>query len=483
MTVRVRIAPSPTGDPHVGTAYIGLFNYAFAKKNGGKFILRIEDTDQTRSTKESEAAIFRSLRWVGLQWDEGPDVGGEFGPYRQSERTALYRDKATQLVERGEAYRCFCSAERLEQLRAEQKAAKKNFGYDRHCRDLPKAEVDGKVASQTPFVIRLKMPLEGTIVVQDELRGAIEFKVGEIDDQVLLKSDGFPTYHLANVVDDNAMQISHVIRAEEWITSTPKHVRLYEAFGWTAPKFIHMPLLRNADKSKISKRRNPVSLGYYQRAGYLPQAMLNYLGLMGWTLPSGEEKFTLQQMVEAFSFDRVSLGGPVFDLQKLTWLNGVYLRELDAAGWVERLRSGLLSDAYLKRVVGLVHERVEKLEDFISYADFFFTGAVPFDGVEAAPKGLDGKQYKEWLKKYDALAEALDGLRVWNHETLSATANQFLETSGLAKKEVFELLRNSLTGKKATPPLFETMEVLGKECCRRRLREAIAKLPAQPPPA
>jgi glutamyl-tRNA synthetase len=472
--VRVRIAPSPTGDPHVGTAYIGLFNYVFAKKFGGKFILRIEDTDQARSTKESEAAIFRSLRWVGLEWDEGPDVGGDFGPYRQSERTGLYRDAALRLVERGEAYRCFCTAERLEALRAEQRAAKKNLGYDRHCRNLSEEEVKAKLAAGELHVVRLKMPLEGTITVQDKLRGAIEFKVAEIDDQVLLKSDGFPTYHLANVVDDNAMQITHVIRAEEWITSTPKHVRLYQAFGWTPPEFVHMPLLRNADKSKISKRRNPVSLGYYERAGYLPEAMLNYLAMMGWTMPDQREKFTVAEMIESFDITRVSLGGPVFDLAKLSWLNGLYLRELSPQAWVERLRGGLLSDGYLEKVAALVRERVDKLEDFVSYADFFFTGSVPIDPGALAPKGLDAKAHKAWFGKMEELQESLDVLRAWDHAVIEKAIKDFVASSELPAKEVFMFVRLAVTGKSATPPLFETMEVLGRESCRWRMRQALA---------
>ena len=481
--IRVRIAPSPTGDPHVGTAYIGLFNYVFAKKHGGKFILRIEDTDQTRSSKESEAAIFRSLRWVGLSWDEGPDVGGPFGPYRQSERTQLYQDAAARLVERQEAYPCFCTAERLDALRAQQKAEKRNFGYDRHCRDFSAAQAQAKIAAGTPHVVRLKMPLEGVITVNDKLRGAIEFKVTEIDDQVLLKSDGFPTYHLANVVDDNAMQITHVIRAEEWITSTPKHVRLYQEFGWTPPEFIHMPLLRNADKSKISKRRNPVSLGYYERAGYFPEAMLNYLAMMGWTMPDQSEKFTVAQMVESFDITRVSLGGPVFDLVKLAWLNGLYMRELAPAQIVERLRSGLLSDAYLTQVAALVRERVDKLEDFVSYADFFFTGAVPLDAKALVPKGLDAKAHKEWFGKMEALQDALDGLRAWNHAVVEEAIKAFIVASELPQKDVLMFLRVAVTGRSATPPLFETMEVLGRESCRWRMRQALVAVKTPLPTA
>ncbi len=469
MTVRVRIAPSPTGDPHVGTAYIGLFNYAFAKKHGGKFILRIEDTDQTRSTKESEQMIFNSLRWVGLTWDEGPDVGGEFGPYRQSERLEHYKKAAQTLIERGEAYRCYCTAERLDELRQKQRAAGGRLGYDRHCRHQT------EVKAGEPFVIRLKMPTEGKIVVQDKLRGAIEFDTAEIDDQVLLKSDGFPTYHLANVVDDHMMQITHVIRAEEWITSTPKHVQLYKAFGWTAPEFVHMPLLRNADKSKISKRKNPVSLNYYERAGFLPEAMLNYLALMGWTLPDQREKFLLKDMIEHFDLSRISLGGPVFDLAKLTWLNGLYLREMDDDRYLAALRSHVLSDAYLKRVIPLVRERVDKLEDFSSYAGFFFSGKVEHKVEEISIKGKTAQESKKIL---ELLGEEFDTIVKWNHTVLDERLRQFCEKNGLKPKELFMPVRVAVTGRSATPGLFETMEVLGKEVCRTRLRDAIAVLAA-----
>src|SRR5512147_1603360 len=334
MTVRTRIAPSPTGDPHVGTAYVALFNYALARRHGGRFILRIEDTDRERSSAASETMIFEALRWLGLQWDEGPDVGGPHGPYRQSERTAVYREHADRLVERGAAYPCFCTRERLDALREEQKAKKLNFGYDGLCRAVDRDEAARRRASGESCVVRLAMPAEGETVVNDLLRGEVRFDNAQVDDQVLLKSDGFPTYHLANVVDDHLMGITHVIRAEEWLSSTPKHVELYKAFGWQAPEWIHMPLLRNADKSKISKRKNPVSLDYYRAAGFLPEALLNYLGTMGWSIAGDREKFSLAEMIEAFTFDRLRLGGPVFDLVKLAAMNADYLRALDDDGIV-----------------------------------------------------------------------------------------------------------------------------------------------------
>jgi glutamyl-tRNA synthetase len=321
-TVRTRIAPSPTGDPHVGTAYVALFNYAFAHKHGGAFVLRIEDTDRERSQPASERMIFEALRWLGLDWDEGPDKGGPHGPYRQSERSAIYREHAERLIENGHAYPCFCTRERLEALRSEQKQQKLPLGYDGHCRGLARDEAARRRADGETHVVRLAMPKDGDCVVTDLLRGEVRFPYAQIDDQVLIKSDGFPTYHLANVVDDHLMQISHVIRAEEWLSSLPKHVELYRAFGWAPPVFCHLPLLRNADKSKISKRKNPVSLNHYRRAGFLPEALLNYLALMGFTMPDEREEFSVSELVETLELERISLGGPIFDLDKLASISG-----------------------------------------------------------------------------------------------------------------------------------------------------------------
>ena len=482
--VRTRIAPSPTGDPHVGTAYVALFNYAWAKKNGGQFVLRIEDTDRERSNAASERMIFDSLRWLGLEWDEGPDVGGPHGPYRQSERSELYREHAELLVERGGAYPCFCTRERLDALREEQRAAKASvMGYDRHCRTLSRAEAAPRCAAGEPHVIRLAMPTDGTTVVRDLLRGELSFDNTLIDDQVLLKSDGFPTYHLANVVDDRLMGITHVIRAEEWISSLPKHARLYKAFGWEEPVFCHLPLLRNADKSKISKRKNPVSLNYYRRAGYLPEAMLNYLALMGWAISADRDEFTLDEFIAAFTLDSITLGGPVFDLEKLTWMNGKYMRKLAVPELLARLRATVLSDEYLLRVLPLAHERVDKLEDFVEYARFFFVGEVGYD-AEARDKLVAKKRTPADTAAALArlLEEALDPLLEWNAANLEQVLRAFAETLGWKPGDLFMPLRIAVTGKAATPPLFETMEVLGREVCRRRLRAAVELLRSMPAP-
>lgn len=475
--VRTRIAPSPTGDPHVGTAYVALFNYAFAKKHGGQFILRIEDTDRVRSNTESEEMIFKALRWLGLEWDEGPDVGGPEGPYRQSERSEIYTKHVDQLVASGDAYPCFCTRERLDELRVHQRENKLALGYDGHCRSIAPDEAASRREAGEAHVIRLAMPTEGESTVVDLLRGTISIDNAQVDDQVLVKSDGYPTYHLANVVDDHLMGITHVIRAEEWISSLPKHVRLYQAFGWDLPVFCHLPLLRNADKSKISKRKNPVSINHYRRAGFLPEAMLNYLALMGWTMPDEREEFSLSEFIAEMTLERISLGGPVFDLQKLTWLNGKYLRDLETPEILERLKTQWLSDEYLLKVLPLAHERFETLQDFFSYAGFFFTGDVDYDDAalkKLVAKGRTGPQTAKLFRQL--LEDVIDPILEWSAETLEDALRRFCEKHEVTAKEIFMPVRIAVTGRAATPPLFDTMEVLGKEVCRSRMRRAIEVL-------
>jgi glutamyl-tRNA synthetase len=471
--IRTRIAPSPTGDPHVGTAYVALFNLALAWRHGGQFLLRIEDTDRQRSHPASERMIFEALRWLGLDWDEGPDVGGPYGPYRQSERSAIYRDHAQELVRKGAAYPCFCTADRLASLREEQKARKAAvMGYDGWCRRLDPAEAARRAASE-PHVIRLAMPEADSMTVTDLLRGEVRFERPQMDDQVLLKSDGFPTYHLANVVDDHLMKISHVVRAEEWLSSLPKHVQLYRSFGWEMPVFCHLPLLRNSDKSKISKRKNPVSLNHYRRAGYLPEALVNYLALMSFSMPDGREEFTLKELVACFELERISLGGPVFDLEKLTWLNGRYLRRLSTDEIIGRLRGHLLSDEYLGAVIALCRERVDTLEGFFDYAGFFFTGEIAYDAEALRGMVPAERTPPAAAKALLALLEtSVDGLLDWNAETVETALRTFAEGEGWRPKDLYMTVRLAVTGRSATPPLFETMAVLGKDACRRRLRRA-----------
>lgn len=475
--VRVRIAPSPTGDPHIGTAYIALFNYVFAKGQGGKFILRIEDTDQNRSRRDSEAMIMDSLRWTGLSWDEGPDVGGPHAPYRQSERTALYQKSAFDLIEKKGAYRCFCTPQRLEDLRKDQNAKKQNPGYDRLCRSLSADEVSANLKDGKPFTIRMIVPSGGKTTFVDKLRGPVEFENDGIDDQVLLKSDGFPTYHLANVVDDHDMQVSHVIRGEDWLSSTPKHVILYDSFGWEKPEFIHMPLLRNADKSKISKRKNPTSINYYRRKGIVPEALLNFMALMGWNFGDNREVFTLKEMIEGFSWDRFTLGGPVFDLKKLSWMNGQYLKALENEAYLNIIKREVFNDDYLRKIVPLIKERIEKFEDFVPATQFFFSGDLTYDAATLLPKGKTPGEMAELFSDLLDKLEAYDG---WNHEALHKIFETFVTEKSLKAKDVFLPTRIVVTGTKESPPLFETMEVLGKEIVRRRMRLAIDFLKALP---
>jgi len=478
--IRVRIAPSPTGDPHVGTAYIGLLNFLYARQRGGKFVLRIEDTDRARFVSDSEQMIFDALRWLGLAWDEGPDVGGPYGPYRQSERTEIYREHVQLLLASGHAYRSFETAEELDAMRKSQIAAKLPPRYNGAHRELSASQIAAYETEGRPSVVRLKVPVEGETSFRDELRGAITFSHNNVDDQVLLKSDGFPTYHLANVVDDHLMQISDVIRAEEWISSTPKHVLLYKAFGWELPRFWHMPLLRNIDKSKISKRKNPVSLIYYRESGFLPQAMLNFLGLMGGGMaqPTEEEIvskglnikqgdiFSLPEMLEKFDFKRISLGGPVFDLTKLKWLNGEYLRALPPEEFFQALRATIFSDDYLRRIAPLVQTRIETLAQFGEMTDFFFK-----DDVMPAPEVFVPK--KRTLE--ETLAFAAEQLAVleatpFTHDELEAALKKLGTEKQWPVKDNFMLLRAVLTGKAASPPLLESLIVFGRARALDRMR-------------
>ncbi len=464
--VRTRIAPSPTGSPHIGTAYAALFNYCFAKQQNGDFILRIEDTDRTRFVEGSEKEMIESLKWLGLNPDESPQDKGNFGPYRQSERLEIYREHIKQLLESKKAYYCNCSSERLEKLREEQQARKELPRYDRKCRfDPPK--------SNDNAVVRLAVPDEGITVINDKVRGDIEFQNQGIDDQVLLKSDGFPTYHLASVVDDHLMEISHIIRAEEWLSSTPKHVLLYKAFGWEVPEFVHLALLRNPDRSKISKRKNPVSLTFYREQGYLAEALVNFLGLMGWSMPGDQEIFILSEMVKAFSFDRLDVAGPVFDIEKLRWLNGEYIRATENEKLAVKLQEfSKYSKDKIEKVLPLVKERMKILTEFDSLVSFFFED-ITVPESDFLPKGKTEDEVKEILERVvQDLAKT-----AWNEQEIEKVITLVQEKSAFSRGELFMLLRIVVTGSKTTPPLFITMEALTKEVTLKRLKEAVDKLP------
>ncbi len=474
MTVRTRIAPSPTGDPHVGTAYIALFNLCFARQHGGKFVLRIEDTDQSRSTAASEQAILDSLRWLGLAWDEGPDVGGDFGPYRQSERRDIYRQYVDQLLAAGHAFKCYRTPDELEALRHERKDAGIHTAIKAHELALPEAVVAEREAAGAPCVVRMKVPVDGVCEVEDLLRGTMALEWSMVDAQILMKSDGMPTYHLANVVDDHLMGITHVIRGEEWISSAPKHLLLYQYFGWQAPQLCHLPLLRNPDKTKLSKRKNPTSILYYQRMGFMPEALTNYLGRMGWSMPDESEKFTLDQMLANFAIDRVSLGGPIFDMQKLRWLNGVWIREeLDDAQLAQRLEQWALNHDNLLKVIAHVKSRIETFSDFLPMVSFLAAGELDLSEADFAANRLVLEEQKKILQF--ALWE-LEKLREWERDNIFALLKSLADVTGHKLKSFLAPLFVAIAGTTASFSVMDAMALLGPDMTRARLREAIVVL-------
>ena len=472
MTVRTRVAPSPTGDPHVGTAYMALFNRCFAHAHGGQFILRIEDTDQARSTPEAESKIFESLRWLGLDWDEGPDVGGPKGPYRQSERADIYSGYAWELVEKGHAFVCYRTTAELDALREARREAGQSTALKPSDLMLPEPEQAARKAAGEPFVIRMMVPEEaGVCAVEDMLRGTIELDWGMVDAQILLKSDGLPTYHLANVVDDHLMEITHVIRGEEWINSAPKHQLLYSYFGWEMPVLCHLPLLRNPDKSKLSKRKNPTSILYYQRMGFLPEAVVNYLGRMGWSMPDEQEKFTLSEMQAAFDITRVSLGGPVFDIEKLKWLNGLWIREsLSADELISRLRDWALNRAMLERILPHAQGRIEVLSDLIPQAAYLVSGDIP---LEAADFGDTQDTREQTVAQLQFVLWRLEAQQDWSRDALFAALKALADAMDLKPKVLFAPLFVALSGEPVAYSIPDSMAILGPDMTRARLRNAI----------
>jgi len=475
MTCRTRVGPSPTGDPHVGTAYIALFNYCCARAHGGQFLLRIEDTDQTRSTADSERAILESLRWLGLEWDEGPDVGGPHGPYRQSERMVTYGEYARQLVDAGKAFHCYRTTAELDELRDARRAAGTSTALKHSDLKLPEDEVQKRRDAGEPFVIRMVVPEEeGACTVQDMLRGSIDLDWSMVDAQILLKSDGMPTYHLANVVDDHLMGITHVLRGEEWINSAPKHQLLYEYFGWEMPQLCHLPLLRNPDKSKLSKRKNPTSILYYQRMGFLPEALLNYLGRMGWSMPDESEKFSLQQMMDAFDIQRVSLGGPIFDVEKLRWLNGLWIREdLSEGQLAQRLVDWAYNEANLRKVLPHAQKRMETLSDFAPLASFLVSGTLPINEASfGAVKGeredvVRGLQFALWR---------MEALSHWTRDTIWDELKALADAMEVKVKDLLAPLFVAIAGSSASFSVVDSMEMLGPDMSRARIRHTIEVL-------
>ena len=475
MSVRVRIAPSPTGDPHVGTAYMALFNLIFAKHFQGSFILRIEDTDRTRSRPEYEENIYKALQWAGIRWDEGPDVGGKYGPYRQSERYDIYRKYAFQLVEEKKAYKCFATAEELAEMRELSAKMGKKVGYDRRYRNCSAEEVAERESQGQPYVIRLKVPLTGECVYEDGIKGKITSPWADVDDQILLKSDGFPTYHLANVVDDYLMEITHVIRGDEWMSSTPKHILLYESFGWQPPVFLHMPLLLGKDGKKLSKRRNPTSIFYYRDSGYLPEAFINFLTLMGYSMPDDKEIYSLNEIIQEFDPKRIGVSGAYFDTQKLDWVNQQYLiNQIPEDKLWDRIRQWSFNDEFMKRLMPLVHTRMKTFSEFIELADFFFIKQIPYTNellttnqapIEKAPLLLQ------------SIIWSLDEQEDWSRSGIEKASHEVAEAFGVNhKKAVIPVLYGAIMGKRFGLPLFDSVELLGKDRTRARLLNAISFL-------
>jgi len=475
--VRTRIAPSPTGDPHIGTFYNALFNFAFAKKNKGSFIVRIEDTDRTRFVEGSEEKLYQAFEWLGIKPDESPIYGGNFGPYRQSERLELYKKYALELIKKDKAYYCFCSTARLADMRKEQQT--KGIippKYDRLCLKLTPQEVQDKLKSNAPFVVRLKVPDQGLTSFIDLIRGQISFENKLIDDQVLLKSDGFPTYHLAVVVDDHLMEISHVIRGEEWISSTPKQILLYQALGWEIPQFAHTSLLRNPDHSKMSKRKNPTSVFWYKEQGVLPEALINFLALMGWSHPEGKEVFDLDELTEKFDLSRIGTVGPVFDYNKLKWLCGEYLRETQSSKLKTQIYDfyeGKYPMEFIEKTIPLVQERMMLLNEYQDLVDFIFEEKLMIPPAQV--KSLLAK-YQNWPAILQSFLTSLTPLAAnqWNAESLHKLLDAQLEKLQTTPKQAYMILRIALSGTEFGPPLFEGMEIMGKEKVLKRLEVIIS---------
>ncbi|MHB2017962.1 MAG: glutamate--tRNA ligase [Candidatus Xenobia bacterium] len=474
--MRVRFAPSPTGYLHVGGLRTALYNYLWARREGGRFILRIEDTDRSRLVEGAVQNLIQTLHWAGLTYDEGPDKGGPHAPYVQSERLDLYRKHAQMLLDAGHAYYCFCTSERLEQMRAHQTETGQPPRYDRHCLGLSPGEIKARLGE--PHVVRMKIPSNETIGFHDLVRGAVEFHTDTIDDQVLLKSDGYPTYHLANVVDDHDMQITHVIRGEEWLTSTPKHLLLYRFFGWKAPTFAHLPLLLNPDGSKLSKRQGDVAVEDYRDKGYLPQALVNFVALLGWNPGTDEEVFSLDELIMKFSMDRVNKSGSVFDVNKLKWMNGQHVRRLTndelvplVVAEIRKAGFAMPDDATLLRIIELMKERVTLLPDFVLSCPYFY----------ADPESYDADAVKKrWKDDAPGLIEAClpayEGLSQWTAIFLEEATRKLAGQRNVSAGKLIHPLRLAVSGMSNGPGLFELLEVLGRDTVLRRLRRALERL-------
>jgi glutamyl-tRNA synthetase len=482
--VRTRYAPSPTGYPHVGNIRTALFAWLFARHNNGSFILRIEDTDVERSVEGSLENILESLRWLGMDWDEGPEIGGNYGPYVQSQRLNLYQNAAQKLVESGHAYYCFCSQERLEKLREGQIKDKLPPGYDRCCRDLTAEQRREKAVAGIKPVVRFKAPTTGRTKFHDEIWGDVAFENSVIEDLVLLKSDGYPTYHLANVVDDHLMEITHVIRAEEYISSTPLHIMTYEALGYALPKFAHVPMVLGVDRSKLSKRHGSTSVLEFRDQGYLPEALLNFMALVGWSLDDKTDIISREELIINFSLERVNKNAGIFNYEKLQWMNGVYIRGLSSDDLMWKVVPFMekyfppevkrpLDIEYVRKIVPLIRERISTLKDSADYTGFFFLDELTYDAAMFTDKKMTAETSLTALK---AAEEKLSFLESFSPDLLETTLRHLAEELGIKAGQLFNPLRVATTARDAAPPLFETMAVLGKERCLKRIKAALVKL-------
>nr|HET6903789.1 glutamate--tRNA ligase [Ktedonobacteraceae bacterium] len=488
-TVRLRYAPSPTGFQHIGGFRTALFSWLYARHCGGQFILRIEDTDVARTVEGAVDNLIEGLHWLGMDIDEGPLYGGPFGPYYQTERKALYQQYAHQLIASGHAYRCYCTPERLDKMRKEQEARKLPPRYDRHCRYLTDEERAANEAAGQTWVVRFAMPVEGETVVRDGLRGTVTFKNSDIDDTVLLKSDGLPTYHLAHIVDDHMMEITHVLRGEEWISSAPRHVQIYKALGWEEPLIYHVPNILGKDKKKLSKRRGAPAWGDFQQQGYLPEAVFNFLTLLGWSYDDKTEIFTQEELIKNFTLERIGLSGGIYDPDKLLWMNGYYIRQLPLEELVSRTlpfmerpeAAGGLPDSiqrpiereYTTRVLRLEHERLKTLGEAAHVVSFFYSDELGYETPMLIQKGMDAPRTRAALVQ---ARDLLEGLPSWEHSVMEPAMRELAATLGLKPGQLFGSIRVAVSGRAATPPLFEMMEVLGRERSMARIEQAIACL-------
>ncbi len=486
---RLRFAPSPTGFQHIGGYRTALFSWLFARHSGGDFILRIEDTDTARTVEGAVEYLIDGLKWLNMDYDEGPIVGGPYGPYYQTERKALYQHYAHRLIESGHAYYCYCSPERLEQVRREQAAQKLPPRYDRHCRYLTAEQRAEYEAAGIKPTVRFAMPLEGKTVVHDELHGDITFNNADIDDFIILKSDGLPTYHLGHIVDDHLMGVTHMVRAEEWISSAPRHVHIYNALGWEMPKFYHVPDVLGKDKKKLSKRHGAPSWIDFQKQGYLPEAVFNFMALLGWSYDDKTEIMTREELIERFTLDRIGVSGGIYDADKLLWMNGYYIRHLPLEEFTRRTipymerpeAEGGLPDTvrrpldfeYTMRVLSLEQERLKTLGEAAHAVSFFYTDTLDYETPLLIQKGMDAERT---LMALTRARDLLNSIEQWEHNALEQPMRELATELGLKTGQLFGSIRTAVSGRTATPPLFQMMEVLGRERSMQRINEAIARL-------